>query len=76
MKNIHVLPTDKPSRLFIDNKGKYNLEIGQVDFKTFQNIYITSNEEIEVGDWVIEFQKNDNIKRDIDYVSVLFDYHF
>jgi len=22
------------------------------------------------------FQKNDNIKRDIDYVSVLFDYHF
>ena len=46
MKNLFVLPTDKPSRLYIDNKGKYYLEIGQVDFKTFQNIYITSDEEI------------------------------
>jgi hypothetical protein len=49
MKNIHLLPTDKLSRLYIDNRGKYNLEIGQVDFITFQNIYITSNEEIKEG---------------------------
>jgi hypothetical protein len=26
-----------------------------------KNIYITSNEEIKVGDWVIEFQKGDDI---------------
>jgi len=55
MKNIHILPTDKPSRLYIDNKGKYNLEIGQVDFKTFKNIYITSDEEIKEGNWYASF---------------------
>jgi hypothetical protein len=55
MKNIHILPTDKPSRLYIDNKGKYNLEIGQVDFKTFKNIYITNDEEIKEGDWYASF---------------------
>jgi hypothetical protein len=64
MKNIHILPTDKPSRLYkqtgvllldtISNISKDGISINQ-------NIYITSNEEIEVGDWVIEFQKNDNI---------------
>jgi hypothetical protein len=64
MKNIHILPTDKPSRLYkqtgvllldtISNISKDGISINQ-------NIYITSNEEIKVGDWVIEFQKNDNI---------------
>ena len=58
MKNIHILPTDKPSRLYIDNKGKYNLEIGQVDFKTFQNINITNDEEIKEGDWFSHKQIN------------------
>jgi hypothetical protein len=64
MKNIHILPTDKPSRLYkqtgvllldtISNISKDGISINQ-------NIYITSDEEIKVGDWVIEFQKNDNI---------------
>ena len=56
--NIHILPTDKPSRLYIDNKGKYYLEIGQVDFKTFQNIYITNDEEIE-NCWIINLTNNE-----------------
>ena len=54
MKNIHVLPTDKPSRLY-NCFGK--LEIG--DYVTTreslqvtnQNIYITSDEEIKEEDW-------------------------
>ena len=56
MKNIYLIPTEKPSSLYIDNKGKYNLEIGQVDFKTFKNIYITNDEKIKEGDWRIYFK--------------------
>jgi hypothetical protein len=54
MKNIHVIPTDKPSRL------RYNLSNVLVVTKELyrdygkevnQNIYITSDEEIKEGDW-------------------------
>ena len=56
MKNIHVLPTDKPSRLAILHNG--NLHIG-TNFKKDlnvnpQHIYITSDEEIKEGDWFSE----------------------
>jgi hypothetical protein len=40
MKNIHVLPTDKPSRLCINGKNG-------------QHIFITSDEEIKKGDWFL-----------------------
>jgi hypothetical protein len=58
MKNIHVLSTDKPSRLI---KSKINdiivLEPINVTNNTryweYLNIYITSNEEIKEGDWYI-----------------------
>ena len=55
MKNLHVLPTDKPSRVFItkdEGLGFDNqmLENTELDCQN-QNIYITSNEEIKVGDW-------------------------
>jgi hypothetical protein len=71
MKNIHLLPTDKPSRLcfryylFInkDNIGTYS----NVEFK---NIYITNSEEIKEGDWYywtvtnsVQKAKKDNLKR-------------
>jgi hypothetical protein len=50
MKNIHVLPTDKPSKLFKDDFGKYfisiNIDQEQNHFKP-QHIYITSDEEIK-----------------------------
>jgi hypothetical protein len=56
MKNIHVLPTDRPSRLFKDNFGKYfisiNIDQEQNHFKP-QNIYITNSEEIKEGMWFL-----------------------
>ena len=56
MKNLHVLPTDKPSKLFKDDFGKYfisiNIDQEQNHFKP-QHLYITSDEEIKEGDWFI-----------------------
>jgi hypothetical protein len=55
MKNIHVLPTDKPSRL------RYNLSnvlaLTKEPYRDYskqvnQNIYITSDSEIKKGDWI------------------------
>lgn len=66
MKNIHVLPTDKPSNGYILGKCIKELsdvKIGQFtktyylmfDEEYFQphNIYITSNEEIKKGDFTL-----------------------
>ena len=55
MKNIHVLPTDKPSRLY-SYKNKLFLTTESHLHSTsmkYQNIYITSDEEIKEGDWFI-----------------------
>jgi Txe/YoeB family toxin of Txe-Axe toxin-antitoxin module len=57
MKNIHLLPTDKPSRLHFDDKLflSTNPQISK-DINSIvegRNIYITSDEEIKEGDWVI-----------------------
>lgn len=56
MKNIYIIPTDKPSSIFkgLDNK----LNIGNVQLSTHpkiinQHLYITSDEEIKEGDWMI-----------------------
>jgi hypothetical protein len=61
MENIHILPTDKPSRLCIDYKNNLCLSESDLpyvksnEWKTFpQNIYITSDEEIKEGDWCID----------------------
>jgi hypothetical protein len=55
-KNIYLIPTDKPSKLCIDNScNELNYsEIEGLNSKhiTNQNIYITSDEEIKEGDWV------------------------
>jgi len=59
MKNIHILPTSKPSRLLYSGNNK-NLLFSKepISFRTFerspQNIYITNDEEIKEGDWVIK----------------------
>jgi hypothetical protein len=55
MKNIHILPTEKPSRLSILNSGKLNFgaEIMSSSNSKPQHIYITSDEEIKEGDAVI-----------------------
>ena len=62
MKNIHVLPTDKPSRLFeIDGHLIINRE-QLIQPKYYRNIYITSDEEIKEGDWVLFISTNEVIK--------------
>jgi len=55
MKNIHLLPTDKPSRLY-KSKITQNIFISNIisqhgDATYNQHIYITSDEEIKDGDW-------------------------
>jgi len=51
MKNIHILPTDKPSRLFkLAGDLHLHKECG-IDPKRNQHIYITNDEEIKEGDW-------------------------
>ena len=58
MKNIHVLPTDKPSRLFeiiqfnlsFDKTNYFSEEYKKLHKYKNKNIYITSDEEIKEGD--------------------------
>jgi hypothetical protein len=72
MKNIHLIATDKPSRLTKNNLGKLiklrGLQHQEVNEN--QNIYITSDEEAEEGDWVIYRNSVFKIERGDD---VLFD---
>jgi hypothetical protein len=56
MKNVHLLPTDKPSRLYktgnfllLDSKSMPNNTLETIN----QNIYITNDEEIKEGDYVV-----------------------
>ena len=63
MKNIFLIPTDKPSRLIIQNGNR--LIIGVLDYSIIenrQNIYITSNEEIKEGDWYLDTFNTQRIK--------------
>ena len=71
MKNIHVLPTEKPSRLvgndvnqlcYQSNKS-YKNDRKWMHRKKF-NIYITSDEEIKEGDWVLNISNNKIFKQD------------
>ncbi len=50
MKNVHILPTDKPSRLSDCHDNKLHLDDVRY-LRNFQNIYITSDEEIKENDW-------------------------
>jgi hypothetical protein len=58
MKNIHLIPTDKPSRLHLGNSGLVlcDLNFGKNTING-QNIYITSDEEIK-KDWCIDIEDN------------------
>ena len=60
MKNIHVVPTDKETRLYLSNYGKeLNLASHpKTLYTTGQNIYITSDEEIKEGDWCLDIKRN------------------
>ena len=84
MKNIHLLPTDKPSRLaYYQESTSYNKPILQLvktissDYK-YQNIYITSNEEIKEGDSIFETDTNtinvagkDYVENEVDFKIIL-----
>jgi hypothetical protein len=55
MNNIHLIKTDKPSRLQ-QFKGVNEIEFelcSKNEFFNKRNIYITSDEEIQKGDWVL-----------------------
>jgi hypothetical protein len=62
MTNIHILPTDKPSRIYlIKSNNKLGITSNNPDFtENFgsgtqnQHIYITSDKEIKEGDWILD----------------------
>lgn len=60
MKNVHILPTDQPSRLYLEyGDGDLCLSnnlLPQTSKSNNQHIYITSDEEIKEGDtgWLLE----------------------
>jgi hypothetical protein len=61
MKNLHVLPTDKPSRLhlYTDEKGTI-LETCELEYsntRNTQHIYITNSEEIKFNDYITDGYK-------------------
>ena len=65
MKNIHIIPTDKPSRLSIYDNTLSFLKFEKFYKKLFekgvqqpQNIYITSDEEIKRNDYWINVDNN------------------
>jgi hypothetical protein len=61
MKNIHLLPTEKPSRLWTNNlRRRLELDefIEQHPTNIAKHIYITNSEEIKEGDWVKLFVKH------------------
>ena len=78
MRNIHLIPTDKPSRLYLGNNGNFVFGMIQTSIQsrnddfTNQNIYITSDEEIKEGDWYYDtkdleslvpiYQRSQNLK--------------
>jgi hypothetical protein len=56
MKNIHLIPTDKPSRLVKNSNNKlyFTIQTLPLDGDIYcypQNIYITNDKEIKEGDW-------------------------
>jgi hypothetical protein len=53
MKNLFLLTTEKPSRLLINKEGTLVLTSNFYSSSNPQNIYITSDEEIKEGDWVL-----------------------
>ena len=67
MRNIHVLATDRPSRLQLQMNGELHLENGEtIILKSFQHIYITSDEEIKEGDAYYNPRRNLIQKAEID----------
>lgn len=60
MKNVYVLPTDKPSN-YVTNYMEQTMQ--------FHNIYITNDEKIKEGDWVYHKILKSVFKIDLKEVS-------
>lgn len=71
MKNIYLIPTDKPSSLGYD--GNKTLHLTNMFIDDYVNIYITSNEEIKEGDWY--FDGTDLVHKKTKYNDTLVDGH-
>ena len=78
MKNLHLLPTDKPSRLY---KSKITQDVFISDNRSQHgdatynvNIYITSDEEIKEGKWCYNSINNNIYKKEIDKLSFAYEY--
>ena len=78
MKNIHLLPTPNPSKLWFNLKGKLVVDTVNCLYEDIQcqNICITNIEKIKEGDWVIytngikiHCQKLDN-KEDVELANI------
>ena len=68
MKNIHVLPTDKPSRLVKIKDTFFITSSVDIPGGTFYNIYITSDEEIiSSKDWFIDIKDKRNHLHQVGY---------
>jgi hypothetical protein len=70
MKNLFLLPTDKPSRLILNSNNKLLLTIQMLPKDSEigcypQNIYITNDEEIEEGNWCFDIISNCSYKAGI-----------
>ena len=79
MKNIHILPTNKPSRLvkiYNDvNRETFTLQLDvevNDSFKEYVNIYITSDEKIKNRDWYIA--DNKVYRASVDHMPELYTY--
>jgi hypothetical protein len=68
--NVHILPTNKPSRLHLWFKElKLTKDYQKLNYDNEVNIYITNDEEIKEGDWcihtelhVLYFKDNNSIE--------------
>ena len=58
MKNIHILATNQPSRLFLNRKGVLDLYQILSNLQEAQHIYITSDEEIKKDDNFLDLTDN------------------
>jgi hypothetical protein len=62
MKNIHLLPTDQPSRLHESGLfSSLGLSKEYLQWKFGKNIYITSDEEIKEEDWYYDTNDNESL---------------
>ena len=72
MKNIHILPTTEPSRLYIFNKKLYldnKFEKSKDKDCVNQHIYITSDKEIKEGDWFTDDNNSLKISYKLSHVQ-------